>query len=466
MAATKAKIRTLAVRPIKSADLAFQVSGVLSAQSLKARLGRRVGQITPIDHSAPAETTVEEKATAKGSRDLSDSAQMHRELSADALFMLRNHRMQADLDQALAQYQADFLEKYAEAEAIAKAVRDENASRVAAIQAISRDVSQRHTEIAAEYKASQRTGVVRQLYSQSRHEGDAAPLVRTFSAPMQLSTPGYGITINGGGMPGPMTHTIPEVLVNPKTFRGGTFQAVSEELTATLDGGGNAKVTGVLTQVTQTDQRPVVTSNDLPEYSHPALDDQIATQAALAELKSEEGDRLVRGLRIQSLQDILHNQDRAALQEVRKRQAALEDTYLMAPFDGLVTAIYKDVGEFVQAGEPVMRVESDSSLLLVGYVQCKRLVEVGQVARLIVNNIFESGDVLRMTGVVVAVRGHDADDDEWDVVIEVENRVGQQVTHSDNTSTFIRLPLNLHFDKYETVLSLTDSSDGQTEGAA
>ena len=38
----------------------------------------------------------------------------------------------------------------------------------------------------------------------------------------------------------------------------------------------------------------------------------------------------------------------------------------MSPINGIVTGIYKNAGDWVQAGEPIIRVEDDATLILTG----------------------------------------------------------------------------------------------------
>jgi HlyD family secretion protein len=447
----KAKVRTLSVRPIKSTDLAFPFPGVLRLQASNARLGERV-KAFDLEKTVLAGLSVLVDTGSDTGKIKKNSSAIESAVRDHLLFSQGNGRLAADLDQAIANQYADFLEKYANADATASALRAENSSRIDDFEKLNVLIKKRHTELSTAYSATGET-VVKTLTSLSRHEDDSPAVVRTFTAPMQLLTPGYTIAINGGGMAAPMTHVVPEVQVNPRVFKNGAFQSVSEELSANLT---NSKpiITGALTQVSETVQKPVITTNELPSYNYPSIDEEIESLAASGEIDSSYQERLIRRHRLINLEKILHSEETAGRLEVRKRQLALLDSYLLPPFDGIITAIYKDIGEYVQAGEPVMRVENDDKLLLVGFIQCKALVTIGMRVNFKVNNIFESGEMLSMTGHVVAVRGHDSDDDEWDVAIEVDNEHGQVLERKDKTTSRIKPPLNLQFDKYETEITL------------
>ena len=45
--------------------------------------------------------------------------------------------------------------------------------------------------------------------------------------------------------------------------------------------------------------------------------------------------------------------------DVKRLQIAYLNTILMSPISGVITGIYKNPGDWVQAGEPVIRVENN-----------------------------------------------------------------------------------------------------------
>jgi len=53
-------------------------------------------------------------------------------------------------------------------------------------------------------------------------------------------------------------------------------------------------------------------------------------------------------------------------------------------------------------------------------------------------NRFESGEPARLEGPIVSIRGHDADNDEWEIVIRANNK--------DAQDDYI-LPINYTFDR-------------------
>jgi hypothetical protein len=65
--------------------------------------------------------------------------------------------------------------------------------------------------------------------------------------------------------------------------------------------------------------------------------------------------------------------------------------------------------------------------------------------QLTTKDLFEGGQPVTIVGSIVSVRGHEVDDDEWDVIVEIENPEvkGQRL-----------LPLNYGFDPDTTDISL------------
>jgi biotin carboxyl carrier protein len=191
------------------------------------------------------------------------------------------------------------------------------------------------------------------------------------------------------------------------------------------------------------------TANDLtnvsrtrnPEYRHPYLENLMQDQRSNLSLQDEILMHRSFALRGPSLERILDREFETLDLEVRKSQVRFLQTFLTSPTAGTITAIYKDVGESVQPGEPVLRVENAARVLLTGVVQHRGLVTLKQPVVLATRNPYETGSSLSpeitYEGQVVAVRGHDADDDEWDLVIECDN-------------SRYHLPINYHFDRDTT----------------
>ncbi len=123
--------------------------------------------------------------------------------------------------------------------------------------------------------------------------------------------------------------------------------------------------------------------------------------------------------------------------EVRKTQVAYVDTFLLPPFSGLVTAVFRGVGDYVAPGQPVLRLEDDAAVYLVGTIKCRVLIRVGDNVTVTTTRFGQPGAAdVQIEGTVRAVRGHNAIDEQWDVLIRCNNVAnGARI-----------LPLNYNFD--------------------
>jgi hypothetical protein len=117
---------------------------------------------------------------------------------------------------------------------------------------------------------------------------------------------------------------------------------------------------------------------------------------------------------------------------VKRLQIAYLNTILMSPISGVITGIYKNAGDWVQAGEPVLRVEDNSNVILVGKLVCRAPISIGSQMT-ITTSLFDSTTTPTITGSVIAARGHPNEDDVWDV-------------HAVCANPQASLPLNYHFD--------------------
>lgn len=133
--------------------------------------------------------------------------------------------------------------------------------------------------------------------------------------------------------------------------------------------------------------------------------------------------------------------------DIRKIQLDYIDTFLVAPFDGVVTAVFRNVGEFVTAGQPVLRLENDKTVYLVGQIKCRGLIRIGYTAHVKTTLFGEpAGAQVQIDGIVCAIRGHEPIDEQWNVMIRCNN------TAPAPGGTI--LPLNYNFDFDNTEITL------------
>ena len=157
-----------------------------------------------------------------------------------------------------------------------------------------------------------------------------------------------------------------------------------------------------------------------PEFKHPWLENLMRDQRSQLDIQDEILMHETYALKVPEMATIIEREQEILDLEVLKAQLRYMQTFIVSPFRGVVTAVYKDLGEAVQAGESVIRVENDRTLLVVGFVQYRGALKVGRDIRITANNVFESNDSHTIQAKIVSVRGHDTqDDDEWDLIFRV-----------------------------------------------
>jgi len=169
-------------------------------------------------------------------------------------------------------------------------------------------------------------------------------------------------------------------------------------------------------------------------YLQPRLDNEVSHEQLQIGLINDEMERTIFSFRIDSMDRIIENEREVFDLEVRKLQLKYAQSYLVSSVSGVVTAIHKDIGESVKPGEPVMRIENDDVIHVVGRINYRGLLKVGQEVTIETDNLYESGQSFKITGSILAVRGDEADDDEWQLVIELPN-------------TNKKLPMYYQFDR-------------------
>lgn len=243
-----------------------------------------------------------------------------------------------------------------------------------------------------------------------------------------MQTPAYSINVPGGNHAVPAVRNIPQL--------------------ANLDAQGNKQWSDFdntspneLVQRSTTNHATQKTAAKGVEFRHPREENNIReNRTAIGVLDELLTAKLVEA-KLDGMRQVLEEELRLLDLTVRQGQIALAQTYLVSPIAGIVTTLYKDVGESVTAGEPVVRVENDAQILVVGRIQCRGSLRVGLPAYIETDDTFDNNVLTILDqGRLVAIRGHEADNDEWDVIMEFPNP-----NH---------LPINYQFDKLHTRISL------------
>jgi len=183
------------------------------------------------------------------------------------------------------------------------------------------------------------------------------------------------------------------------------------------------------------------------EYRFPSVENDLRYHQARATIRQEILNAKRMRIMCEHGATTFPNEVSAIDLRIRKLQSDYIDTILTSPIDGTVTGVFRTLGDFVQAGEPVLRVEDDEGVYLVGVIKCRTMVRPGAKID-VTTKLFEAigaTDTL-VHGEIVAVRGHDAVSEQWDILALCENRTAGGAPI---------LPINYHFDFESTSIQVT-----------
>ena len=154
---------------------------------------------------------------------------------------------------------------------------------------------------------------------------------------------------------------------------------------------------------------------------------------------------LLYGPNLPNLATVFQNELNSIDADVYRLQIAYLNTILMSPIAGTVTGVYKNPGDAVQAGEPVLRVENSSVILLVARLIYPGRISIGSTATVQTPLFEQPGPLTSITGNVVAIRG-EGQDDQWEVIVNCNNL---------DASANPIFPLGYHFDYDDTTVTIS-----------
>jgi hypothetical protein len=138
---------------------------------------------------------------------------------------------------------------------------------------------------------------------------------------------------------------------------------------------------------------------------------------------------------VPNLATVLQNESNSVDLAVYQMQVGFINTVLLPTITGTITGIFKYPGDPVRAGEPVIRIDDNSQMLVVARLVYPGPINVGTLTGppvtgsqvTITTNLFDANAepvppalLTSLPGTVVALRGA-GDDDLWDVVILCKN---------------------------------------------
>ena len=454
--AVEGKIRSLRVQATQTVDLAFNMPGIISHHNFDqnsrqgpAFLGERVKAFDfqrqvydKLSENVHDETTgaVRLKYDSAAIRGL-----MSKRTDLPFLYALRNEGLGASLDQMIARREAAVLDRFMHQKGIKDLMVSVVPDTIESLGDMRSAILQRSREIEEAYKKDGKTGVEKSstiLTSIPRQRTDSnseSLPIAMVSTPFEGEQPKPGKIsteiLEGSGTDVAQTHRSDRTASVPMTRHEGGW--------ATPDGFFVSQHT--VSETSSTDQQKMDTPYQA--YLHPILDNVIASRQQRVAVNEEKLRNGVLALKLPHMERILARELESIDLEIRALQVNFAHTYLMPPIDGIVTAIYKDVGESVEPGEPVIRIENDFFVMLFGRIQFKEPLWPGREITVNIGSVFETTKNQPLECRIVSVRGHESDDDEWEVILEAKN--------PDTGDGRPLLPINYQLDPDTATIWLT-----------
>jgi biotin carboxyl carrier protein len=191
-------------------------------------------------------------------------------------------------------------------------------------------------------------------------------------------------------------------------------------------------------------------------YRVPYYEAKAQFERAQISLIDQQFAQFMYGQNLPNLATVFRNELNSIDSNVFRLQIAYLDTILISPIPGIVTGVYKNPGDAVKAGEPVIRVEDNTTIYLVATVVYRGPVVIAppppaaappNSTVTVQTTLFGApGPLTTLAGSVVSARGH-RDDDKWDLVVKCTNPLDAL-----GNPTF---PLGYRFDYDDTTVTIT-----------
>jgi hypothetical protein len=431
----KSAIRSIRVQASQSSDLCFNMPGVIASQNFNHTAGTgpaNLGQdLTRYDPTTLYGKLGDDHATDVGLLQFG-AAEIRTAIGANALFTLRNEALASSLEQLRQQRKAAFRDRFMHRADIQNLTATFVADMHAHLQAMVAAGQTRRDELDAAYAAAG-VGVVRDTKTKTTAPASVSKTtvnpVTTISSQFNEANDVEDETA---------ISTIVEDLVQAKDVqRQKTPRTLG--VPSTLQGGKWTPAKAPFeTQVVETKVAgPQEMISELQAFSHPRQENEFGFRQAMTTLLPELLKQDTTALKVGHIEQIMASELAAMDMEVRSVQLNFIHTFLTAPIDGIVTGVFKDIGESVEPGEPVLRVENNREILFVGRVQYQGQLWVGRDIELTLASVFEDGTSRVVGGKIVAIRGHESDNDEWELIVRSTNpmHAGRRL-----------LPLNYNLD--------------------
>jgi hypothetical protein len=445
---TAAKVVSLRVRAAQVANLCFAVDGILG--EMDVQLGATVNSFdfaTFYGNLGTVASTPNDNSLLQF-----NSANIYTSVSGYRLAALRAEPVKATLDSAILSRQNAFYKKYIDISGISTQMQAYSNVAVSGnvtsnLQTLAAQNNNQWGQLSAVYNAETppRTGVVKTTSSELQ-ASDPPPGPGTVTTTTTIAT-----DLTTTQLANPYPNTTGVSLVPASNSYGYSDQYT---LDPTLPpGSGN---TPFLVSQTFTFPPPTKTANTLNSLPSANQTQSVTTTTGQTTLNTDYGYRVpyvegfaqflrasisltnqqynqyLFGVQVPNVTTILTNELALLDLGVKRLQVAYLDTMLMSPISGQITGLFKNVGDRVKAGEPVLRVEGTNpnngmSFVLVGTLSCSEPITVGASVTVTTTMWGNSGVatpnpyLITFSGNVLAARGHGEQENLWNVVVAFYN---------------------------------------------
>jgi hypothetical protein len=360
------------------------------------------------------------------------------------LASLRNEDRKASLNSAVNTRQNIYFSKHANSASVISTIkggysRTSPASNPNLLEILSDIAQQQATDLQEAYTEDDRLGVVKAT-SSSLETSTTSTGTANRAGKFYQESVGRNV---GRGTKLPHTPPVPwEGYPNPvgspnHIWKDGGYPSVGFIAPATA---ATALTTGVNYEESSNDGRASGMQSAMHvdyEYRTPYHETRARNIRAQISLRDQKFGLFMFEQNIPHLEQIFKNELASVDNDVYQLQIALLRSFLISPLPGIVTGIYKNPGDAVSAGEPVIRVEDNGVVHLVANLVHYGPIPIGATATVATTlNGSGGGTTTLPPGRVVAARGLGTAG-RWEVIVEVNNM--------DGSGNHI-LPLNYFFD--------------------
>jgi HlyD family secretion protein len=187
-------------------------------------------------------------------------------------------------------------------------------------------------------------------------------------------------------------------------------------------------------------------------YRIPSIESQAQYLRAQISLNDQQFSLDMTTQNLPDLGTVLQNELNSIDLGVYELQLGFMRSLLLAPFAGVVTGLYKYPGDAVRPGDPVLRVEDNSQLLVEMQLVYSGAIKIATAATpattiTISTSLYDAAALTpTLVGTVVSARGG-GDDDLWDLVVQCANPLD---VNGDPV-----IPLRYTFDYDNTTVTVT-----------